>query len=238
MTYTCTACGETRVEVIEATGEHVETEGLVEATCTENAQAGPVCEVCGVALGEMVEIPDTALGHDLVEDEETLVEPTCTEAGSVTLKCSRCDYTEEKTLDALGHTPGAPEMVEPTCTENGKSVVECVVCGEVIESTDLGELAPATGHTPVAMEEAAATCTTAGSTGGLECEICGETLEEPTVVPADPDAHNYELTNTLKDATCTTTGIGKYTCSYCGASKYEVIASEHKWNEGVDGMRV
>ena len=232
--YTCSACKETKTEVIEATGEHNFEEKLVEATCTENAKAGRVCTVCGATDGEMVEVPGTALGHDLVEDEETLVPATCTEAGSVTLKCSRegCDHTEEKVLPATGHTPGEPEMVEPTCTESGKSVVKCAVCGEILESTDLGELAPATGHTPVAMEEVAATCATAGSTGGSICSVCETVLEEPTVVPANPEAHNYVLTSTLKAPTCTTTGIGKYVCSYCEASKYQVIAAEHKWGDG------
>ena len=235
MTYTCRrdGCDATKTEVIEATGEHNFEDGYVDATCTENAKAGLVCSVCGATSGEMVEIPGTALGHELVEDEETLVPATCTEDGSVTLKCSRCDYTEEKTLDALGHTPGEPEMVEPTCTENGKSVVKCAVCGEILESDDLGELAPATGHTPVAMEGVAATCTTAGSTGGVICSACEAVLEEPIVVPANPDAHVYQLEKTLKEPTCSAPGIGSYKCECCGKTAYLSIEPlEHTWDEG------
>ena len=237
MTYTCQrdGCDATKTEVIEATGEHTPGEGYTEATCTENAKAGTVCEVCGAELGEMTELPGTALGHKLVEDEETLKPATCTEAGSVTLKCSRCDYTEEKTLDALGHTPGEPEMVEPTCTESGKSVVKCAVCGEILESDDLGELAPATGHKPVAMEEVAATCTTAGSTGGVICSVCDTILEEPTVVPANPDAHVYQLKKTLKEPTCSAPGIGSYKCECCGKTAYLSIEPlEHTWDEGTE----
>ena len=231
--YTCSVCGETKNEEIPATGEHDFEESLVDATCTENAKVGMVCKNCGATEGEMEEVPETALGHDLQEDPESLVEPTCTEAGSVTLKCSRCDYTEEKTLDALGHTPGEPEMVEPTCTENGKSVVKCAVCGEILESDDLGELAPATGHTPVAMEEVAATCTTAGSTGGVICSACEAVLEEPTVVPANPDTHVYQLEKTLKEPTCSAPGIGSYKCECCGKTAYLSIEPlEHTWDEG------
>ena len=235
MTYTCRrdGCDATKTEVIEATGEHNFEDGYVDATCTENAKVGMVCTVCGTEQGEMTELPGTALGHKLVEDEETLKPATCTEAGSVTLKCSRCDYTEEKTLDALGHTPGEPEMVEPTCTESGKSVVKCAVCGEILESDDLGELAPATGHKPVAMEEVAATCTTAGSTGGVICSACEAVLEEPTVVPANPDAHVYQLEKTLKEPTCSAPGIGSYKCECCGKTAYLSIEPlEHAWDEG------
>ena len=239
MTYTCQrdGCDATKTEVIEATGEHTPGEGYTEATCTENAKAGTVCTVCGAELGEMTELPDTALGHDLVEDEETLKPATCTEAGSVMLKCSRCDYEEEKTLEATGHTPGTAEYVAPTCaptcTESGKSVVKCTVCGEVIESTDLGELDPATGHTPVEMEEVAATCTTAGSTGGSKCSVCKAVLEEPAVVPANPDAHVYQLVKTLKEPTCSAPGIGSYKCECCSETAYLTIAKlEHTWDEG------
>ena len=233
MTYTCSVCNDTKTEPIPATGEHDYQEGLVEATCTENAKVGMVCTVCGATDGEMEEVPGTALGHDLQEDAETREDATCTEAGSVMLKCSRCDYTEEKVLPATGHTPGTAEYIAPTCTENGKSVVKCTVCGAEIESTDLGDLDPATGHTPVPMEEVAATCTTAGSTGGSKCSVCKAVLEEPTVVPANPDAHVYQLVKTLKDPTCSAPGIGSYKCDCCGKTAYLSIEPlEHSWDEG------
>ena len=88
--YTCSVCGETKNEEIPATGEHDFEESLVDATCTENAKVGMVCKNCGATEGEMEEVPETALGHDLQEDPESLVEPTCTAGGGVAGECRRC----------------------------------------------------------------------------------------------------------------------------------------------------
>lgn len=71
--YTCSVCGETKNEEIPATGEHDFEESLVDATCTENAKVGMVCKNCGATEGEMEEVPETALGHDLQEDRKSVV---------------------------------------------------------------------------------------------------------------------------------------------------------------------
>ncbi|MCI7351538.1 MAG: leucine-rich repeat protein [Ruminococcus sp.] len=72
-------------------GEHTHTGGS--ATCTEK----PVCSICGQGY-------DEALGHSFtkyVSDNNA----TCTENGTETAKCDRCDKTDtrEETGSALGH---------------------------------------------------------------------------------------------------------------------------------------
>ena len=228
ITYTCTVCSEEKTEEIPATGEHKWTEGYVDATCTEPAKVGTVCEICGAADGAVTEIGEPA-GHKY--EEELSTEPTCTEAGEATYTCSVCGDSYTETVPALGHTEGEAELVEATCTENGKSVVKCTVCGEVVTEDDLGNLDPATGHTPVAMDEVAATCTKAGSTGGKGCSVCEAVIEQPKETPVDSDAHNYELTSTLKEATCTTNGYGKYTCADCSTTATKVILAAHSWDD-------
>ena len=61
------------------------------ATCTESAK----CAFCGTVYAE-------ASGHSFGAWKETKA-PTCTEKGEVVRACSRCDVTETKAVDALGH---------------------------------------------------------------------------------------------------------------------------------------
>ena len=227
--YTCSVCGETKTEVIEATGAHNFEEKLVEATCTENAKAGLVCTVCGATDGELVEVPDSKIPHDY---ETVTVDATCVTDGSITKTCKVCGDEQVETIPATGkHTEEVVGAKAPTCTEAGHNEgVKCSVCGEILYGM---EEIPATGeHTPVPDAAVEPTCKTPGKTEGSHCSVCNEVLVAQEEIPIDPDAHDYELTNALKEPTCTTTGIGKYVCSYCGASKYEVIAAEHKWDEG------
>ena len=50
------------------------------------------CTVCG----DVIETKETkeALGHEWGTEKFDEVEPTCTEKGSFTVKCTRCDATK------------------------------------------------------------------------------------------------------------------------------------------------
>ncbi len=233
MIYTCTVegCGATRTETIPATGEHEYEEEVVLATCTENAKVGFVCSVCGAVDPdrETVEVPDSKIPHDY---EEVIVPATCIEAGSVTRTCSVCGDEAVEALPATGHKPGESEYIDATCTENGKEVVKCSVCGEVLEENDMGELDPATGHIEETIPAVPATCGAAGLTEGVKCSACGEILVPQEEIPVDENAHGYTVT-ALKEATCSATGIGKYVCSICGDSYYDIIEkAPHTFDEG------
>ncbi len=235
-TYTCTECGETKTEVIPATGEHIYKESYTDATCTEPAMAGEICEACG-AKTEMVPVEGSEpLGHDWVLNDtaEGYVAPTCVKDGVGTYVCAHCDCDEVKTetIPATGHTPGEAEYIPATCTENGKAVKKCAVCGKTIEEADLGNADPAEGHKEEAIPAVPATCGTTGLTEGKKCSACGVILVKQEETPIVADAHNYKLDKTLKEAACTTTGIGKYVCEYCNDSKYAVIPADHEWDEG------
>ncbi|MBR2380898.1 MAG: hypothetical protein IKA84_00190 [Clostridia bacterium] len=78
------------------------------ATCEDNA----ICSMCSNV------IEDSALGHNYVSKETA---PTCTDAGYVTYKCSRCEESyKEEGEEALGH-----DYVDGICS----------VCG-AIDSTE------------------------------------------------------------------------------------------------------
>lgn len=98
--------------------------------------------------------------------------PTCTTAGSETLKCNTCEKTITAELPALGHPEVEDPAVAATCTQNGLTEgSHCSRCGEVFEEQ---EVVPAFGHdlTYVAAVEPAE-----DSDGNIEywyCETCGK----------------------------------------------------------------
>ena len=229
----CELCKKT--QYTSAYAHHFE-ETAIEATCTEPAKVGEKCTVCGaVGEAEVVEGSE-ALGHDLVLDEENekYVAATCEEGGHDTFKCSRCDYTEEKGTEALGHKWDDGEYVDADC-ENGAGVkYTCVRCEEsYVEELD-GDLAvPALGHKEEAADDIPATCKEPGLTGKIVCSVCGKVLNEGEEVPVDETAHVEKLEKVLKAATCTTTGIGKYVCELCEKNLgYKTIPADHVWDDG------
>ncbi len=235
--YFCTVCGAEDTKVIEATGEHVMEETTIDATCDSPAMVGEQCTVCG-AVGEATVVEDSeALGHDMVLDKENedYVAATCIEGGLDTLKCSRCDYTETKETEALGHEWVDGDVVEADCV-NAAGVEQ--FCGnDGCEETRViafeGELAePAKGHSPEAVEDKAPTCKDPGFTGRVECSECGEAIDAGTEIPVDANAHSAVRVEVLKPATCTANGIGKYACEYCDANLgYKAFLADHEWGE-------
>ncbi|MBR4192835.1 MAG: starch-binding protein, partial [Oscillospiraceae bacterium] len=149
---TCTAAGSYDMVVYcercgaELSREHFATEQLphtpgetvieneTAATCTAEGGYDEVvsCTVCGNEISRTHVVVD-ALGHNFGEWAVT-TPATCTEAGVETRSCSRCDATETRPVDALGHLAGEAveeNRVEPTATTEGgyDTVVYCQRCG-------------------------------------------------------------------------------------------------------------
>jgi|GEM_PF-3729430 len=73
------------------------------------------------------------------EFDSVIKAPTCTEDGEDLYVCidERCDETEIRPTDALGHIKGAKTVVlEPTCTEKGTWEIKCDRddCGAVLKT--------------------------------------------------------------------------------------------------------
>ena len=128
---------------------HVETancSGDIEytgASCTKTGIRIISCNVCGGK--ETIEYP--ALGHEFIDDENytVVIEATCTQVGSVNLKCVRCDELKYMGIvPAKGHRFfKVTEAIAPTCTTPGRSDVErCLSCNY----EEPAEIYPATGH--------------------------------------------------------------------------------------------
>ena len=139
MTYTCSACGETKTEEIVATG-HTMGEGVVvEATCETAGSKTYTCTVCGKVQVETI----AALGHKW--DEGTVVTAaTCESAGKMTYVCQNDKtHTKDEEIPALGHKWGTGvETTAATCDTAG---VMTYTCENDADHTKT-EAIPAWGH--------------------------------------------------------------------------------------------
>ena len=139
----------------------------------------------------------------------SVTDPTCTEKGYTTYKCSDCgDTYKADFVDALGHDYNTSGKVEPTCTEKGYDTHVCSRCGDIYKDNFVDAL----GHTVVVDPAVAPDCTHTGLTEGSHCSVCNEVLKAQETVPATGHSYNKVVT----EPTCTEKGYTTYTCSVCG----------------------
>ena len=134
--YTCTGCGETKTEIIPATGHNIG------SNCK--------CSYCGETI------------HDL-ENTGNGTDPTCTSAGKAYYVCNRCGEVVEETLPAIEHDYHNDNQQGATCTEDGYIDWVCWNCNhsyrEITESalghsyqggecTRCGDISPEWGTCP------------------------------------------------------------------------------------------
>lgn len=176
------------------------------ATCTE----AQTCTDCGTVLAD-------ALGHDY--RSTVTQQPTCTEQGTMTDTCARCDDVTTRPVPPNGHTPGSEATcteaqlctvchqclteklghyygsvtVDPTCTDRGYTLHTCSRC----TLSYLDTFIPAKGHTP----GASATCTEPQL-----CTVCSAVVKEEV---------GHSFSGTTVEPTCLEQGYSLHTCSRC-----------------------
>ena len=108
--YTCTACGETKTEIIPAAHKWDEGKVTTEPTCTADGVKIYTCTACGETKTEII-----PAAHKWDEGKVT-TEPTCTVKGEKTYTCTveGCGATKTEEVPALGH-----DYVDGTCTRCG-----------------------------------------------------------------------------------------------------------------------
>jgi hypothetical protein len=110
-TFTCSICGETKTEPIEANG-HTWDEGEVtkEPTCTETGIRTFTCTACNKTR----EVDIQALGHEWDTQYTIDKEATVDEEGSASIHCLRCDETK----DAYTIPKKEANQVKPVTDQN------------------------------------------------------------------------------------------------------------------------
>ena len=177
---------------------------------------------------------DCANGVHVFTNYEETVAPTCKEEGKKVAFCDNgCGATDEKAVEALGHTelPAVKENeVAATCENAGSYdlVVYCDVCkAEVSRTTETVE---ALGHAfTVYTVTAEPTCEEAGKQVSVCDNGCGATDE--TESAALGHAYNDYVSN--GDATCTADGTKTAECDN-GCGKKDTVADEGSKLDHVD----
>ena len=183
-------------------------------------------------LGKQVAEPDDliieVLGHEWEGAFTTDKPATCTEAGSKSIHCSKCEAVKDsEVIPATGHNYGGwTETKAPTCTEAGSRERICSAC-----NAKEAEVVAATGHEwkETFTIDKPATCTKAGSKS-IHCLNCDATKESQTI----PIKDHHVIAIKGRAATCTKSGLtaGKK-CSECGkilTPQKTVKALGHSWS--------
>ncbi len=128
----CERCDVTNTltDVGTATGHTLVTDNAVAPTCTKTGLTeGSHCSVCNEIIVKQETVP--ALGHDFSNEWTIDKEASCTENGSKSHHCSRCDEKSDITvIEALGHNYGEWIITsEATCKSAGSEYRTCNVCG-------------------------------------------------------------------------------------------------------------
>ena len=229
---TCSICGTSYTESINATGKHDVEEKITPATCQSPKKIEQVCRTCKTTISSKTEGEAAEHTYKVVETTPA----TCVDKGSKRLECSVCKATKTEEIPALGGNHNEVEIpaVAPTCSKKGMTAgKKCSVCGTItVQPTESSDPQPA--HQEASIPDVAATCKAPGSTGGKQCTVCGTITEEPTEIPKDETKHVWgdDFTILKPPANCTDTGIGLYTCTLCGESAYQTLTDSHDWDEG------
>lgn len=194
------------------------------ANCEEGGKEKHICSVC-----QFEEERDTApLGHDWNDEYTTDVNPTCTQPGSKSIHCSRCDAIKDVTeIEPTGHSFGEWTVSKgSTCVAGGQKTRKCEICGYTeYEDTDINPDAHEWEEDYTIDKEP--TCTTEGSKS-IHCSRCDAT-KDSTVIPVTD--HTYGEWEIVTPSTCTENGVKKHACIHCGFEQTEIIEPAHEWED-------
>jgi len=174
-TFTCTACGETKSEVIPKLNHECKVVDTIteKATCTTSGKVEQVCS-CGKVISSTT---TPATGHSWNKGEVTR-EATENRTGIKTYTCKKCDETKTETIAKLEHVCEIYDEIEidATCTTKGKIKYICS-CGEVLDT----ETTPKLGHDYEVVSEKGPTATKDGYIK-YRCDNCNDAYTE--TIPA------------------------------------------------------
>ena len=171
-------------------------QGNYPATCTESGNQNQICTRCE----EKQSVELEPLGHNLVraqaDDHVTYQAPTCKD-GYEELACTRCTYTERRTLEAVrSHSYTEISRSLDNCLQGGTRVLYCEECG-----TETTEPIDPQDHPSGTLDESKSTHATCADLGNLvyTCNVCGQTYTEIEERTDDHDFSPDPITGELPD---------------------------------------
>ena len=172
--------------------------------------------------------------HDWQKDENDIIQPTCTQSGTVRLNCKICGKaTRQSNAKPLGHEYDGVVTKAPTATETGIKTFTCkrTGCGAIY--TETIPKTGGSGHTHVWGEpmETKATCRESGKRVA-KCTVTDCNEEQITIIPIDPNAHNYSIKGEFKTpVTCLKDGLQILECEHCGDKTVATVKApgSHAW---------
>ena len=145
-------------------------------------------------------------------------EPTCTEAGTKTYRCTGCGQTRTESIPATGHQWDSGTVTTPA-TEKSEGVMtyKCVKCGQIRTET-----IPKVDCVHVWNAGIVTKDPTCGSEGEMTytCTKCDETRTES--IPATGN-HSWDSGTVIKEPTETESGTIVYKCTVCGQTKSAIV---------------
>ena len=213
-TVTCSVCGDTYTEVIDALGHDKVSHEAQAPTCTNVGwDAYETCSRCDYTTYN--ELPKIKHSYEAV-----VTAPTCTDGGFTTNTCSACgaSYISDE-VAALGHDMVVDAAVAPTCTETGLTEgSHCTRCDHKVAQ----EVVDALGHDLVVDAAVAPTCEETGLTAGEHCTRCDHVVAQEVV-----DALGHDMVVDAAVApTCTETGLTEGShCTRCDHAVAQEVVS-------------
>ena len=238
--YTCTNCGETKIETIAklVCTSHVWDSGKVVTAPTYKTEGTKkyTCKNCGTTKTET--IAKLVCTKHAWDAGVVTIQPTYKTEGTRKYTCTNCGETKTETIAKLVCTDHAWDAgvvtKQPTYKTEGTRKYTCTNCGETKTET-IAKLVCTDHAWDAGVVTKQPTYKTEG-TRKYTCTNCGETKIE-TIAKLVCTEHVWDAGVVVTAPTYTSTGTKKYTCENCGETKTETIAklvcTDHAWDAGV-----
>ena len=238
--YTCTNCGETKIETIAklVCTSHVWDSGKVVTAPTYKTEGIKkyTCKNCGTTKTET--IAKLVCTKHAWDAGVVTKQPTYRTEGTRKYTCTNCGETKTETIAKLVCTKHAWDAgvvtKQPTYKTEGTKKYTCTNCGETKTET-IAKLVCTEHVWDAGVVTKQPTYKTEG-TRKYTCTNCGETKTD-IIGKIGCTNHAWDAGVVTKQPTYKTEGTRKYTCTNCGETKTDIIGkigcTNHAWDAGV-----